>query len=86
MAKKTSKSRRSRNKRRKPNVPTYTGPIDAPTPAAKPATQRQAPAKAQRTAVDFSTEYHYVATDLRNMFIVSGLMVVILLVLNLLAI
>ncbi len=90
MAKTTkSKSARRKRKQRRPNIPNYTGPSDAPvaaTPAKAKKRAKAAPVVTKKAEVDFATEYHYVVNDLRMMVIVSAAMIVLLLVLNFLAI
>lgn len=91
MAKPTSNPRKRRRQRR-PNVPPYTGPIQPTAPEA-PAEDEDRPQVGSRRPqasatvavggpVDFAAEYRYVIRDLRNMFIVAGAMLVLLLVLN----
>lgn len=91
----TSSSKRRRQRR--PNVPPYTGPIDAAasdedqddvlSPAAPASAQpsgrsaRLAPT-APSAPVDFRKEYSYVLKDLRNMAIVAAAMLVLLVALN----
>lgn len=57
-----------------------------PQPAARPASIRkpqQAAAPTPRSGrVDFATEYRYVAGDLRRMFVLAGVMLVLLVALN----
>jgi len=81
MAKKTSR----RNRRRStPNVPSYTAPV-------RPAAERAEPSSVARLytgavsspkQVDFRSEYRYVLTDLRNMLLLSLVMVLLLVALN----
>lgn len=90
MAKTKTRKSASRKKRRQrqPNIPKQTGPIDRPLATQEKVAKTKAkptPA-AKQPPVDFATEYHYVVTDLRNMFIVTGVMVILLFVLNYLAI
>ncbi|NOX62960.1 MAG: hypothetical protein GXP42_13615 [Chloroflexi bacterium] len=87
MAKRSSRRKR---RQRKPNVPRYTGPIEptptaetsAPTSSNQPKVVKTAAAKQPTTTADFAEEYRYVVGDLRNMMIVTGAMVVLLLTLN----
>lgn len=83
MAKNTSRKNR---RQRKPNVPRQTGPAEQAVKKAPVESKSAAPAMTGsmtvNKAVDFATEYHYVLADLRNMAIVSALMLALLLVLN----
>ncbi|MCX7851264.1 MAG: hypothetical protein N2383_00635 [Caldilineales bacterium] len=91
MAKPTPAPRKRRRQRR-PNVPPYTGPIQPTAPEATAGDEDRlqtglrksqvAASGAVGGAVDFASEYRYVIRDLRNMFIVAGAMLVLLLVLN----
>ena len=91
MAKRTSRRKR---RQRKPNVPKYTGPIEsaaatqAPTRPQAAARPKPKSAEAKATAnvdpaANFAEEYRYVVGDLRNMMIVAGAMVILLLATNL---
>lgn len=78
-------AKRSRRRRRTPNVPKYTGPIQQSAEEERPAETRTSlysGATSAAKSVDYSSEYYYVLTDLRNMLIVSALMLALLLVLN----
>lgn len=90
----TSSSKRRRQRR--PNVPPYTGPVDAASredqddvslpvaPASGQISGRSARPSptAPGAPVDFRKEYGYVLKDLRNMAIVAAAMLALLVALN----
>ncbi|MEA3338101.1 MAG: hypothetical protein U9R25_19610 [Chloroflexota bacterium] len=76
------KVRKRRSQKGKTNAQAAAAP--ASTTLAAPATGTTAPAGTGGSSgqVDLAAEYHYVAVDLRRLFIVAGVMLIILIALN----
>ncbi len=88
MAKKSRRARRQ--KKSKPRRRSTPPAVAAPQPAVKATKPEITPASAgnavaspaPRQQVDFSTEYHYVINDLRNMAVIAAAMLVVLVALS----